>query len=664
MKLTIGMAHYDDFEGAYFTVQHIRQSLWEQDPELLSNIEWVIIDNNPGSKQGKRLAKWLRKVPNSKYVPFGENVGTAAAKNQVFNHATGEVVLVVDCHITVSIRGLREMVQYFKDNPNTKDLIQGPLQMDSLDNFETHFQPIWSGKMFGVWGRARISPKGTLYNIITTKDGMKVYGLFDNPNTQPAWSQIDDTMLSGLSSLKTLQDLGHRYADEVLSVFEIPSQGMGLFACRRDAWVGFNPHFKGFGGEEGYIHEKFRQAGAKALCLSSLKWLHRFRDTDPETAEPLPFPNTTFDRVRNYIIGWNELKLSVMPIFQHFVNEQQFSPDMWNRLITDPIHADFEEVVQKQIGNARVMKLPQPPVGISIPDLVEWARRKPRDLNTHFTQMVELASDCETITEFTARRESTFCWAAGLEKAENPKKLTSFSTELDPGINAVYKAPRSWELVMNFASTENYPSGVPTEQEIEETDLLFIQGEPSGSFVEEALSKFSSKVNKYIVIANTKLHGESGPKVGKVMLPGIRIGVEAFLKKNPEWFIYKNDPNQNGLTVLSKISELRPAEPIRPWTPGYGPGTRLKQFLKKFGIEATANCSCNQRAITMDKNGATWCRENRALIIEWMREEAKKRKMQALFVPYVVGIMIDRSINLGEKDQLEKEKDYYVHVKR
>ena len=27
MKLTIGMAHYDDFDGAYFTIQDIRKEL-------------------------------------------------------------------------------------------------------------------------------------------------------------------------------------------------------------------------------------------------------------------------------------------------------------------------------------------------------------------------------------------------------------------------------------------------------------------------------------------------------------------------------------------------------------------------------------------------------------------------------------------------------------
>jgi hypothetical protein len=58
--------------------------------------------------------------------------------------------------------------------------------------------------------------------------------------------------------------------------FEIPMQGLGVFSCRKGAWPGFNPMFRGFGGEEGYIHEKFRQAGGRCLCLPWLRWTHRF----------------------------------------------------------------------------------------------------------------------------------------------------------------------------------------------------------------------------------------------------------------------------------------------------------------------------------------------------------------------------------------------------
>ena len=68
--------------------------------------------------------------------------------------------------------------------------------------------------------------------------------------------------------------------------FEIAMQGLGLFACRRSAWPGLNPRLRGFGGEEGYLHERFRRRGGRVLCHPRLGWAHRF-------ARPIgiPYPN-------------------------------------------------------------------------------------------------------------------------------------------------------------------------------------------------------------------------------------------------------------------------------------------------------------------------------------------------------------------------------------
>ena len=88
---------------------------------------------------------------------------------------------------------------------------------------------------------------------------------------------------------------------------------LGLFACRRTAWPGFNPKFRGFGGEEGYIHEKIRQRGGRTLCLPFLRWMHRF-------GRPLgaPYVNRWEDRMRNYVIGFTELGLDTAEMEAHF----------------------------------------------------------------------------------------------------------------------------------------------------------------------------------------------------------------------------------------------------------------------------------------------------------------------------------------------------------
>ena len=104
-----------------------------------------------------------------------------------------------------------------------------------------------------------------------------------------------------------------RAEDKDAEPFEIPMQGLGIFSCKKDAWPGFNSAFRGFGGEEGYIHEKFRQRGDKCLCLPFLRWVHRFGRPDG-----VKYPLTRENKVRNYIIGHIEMGLNLEPLFSHF----------------------------------------------------------------------------------------------------------------------------------------------------------------------------------------------------------------------------------------------------------------------------------------------------------------------------------------------------------
>jgi UDP-glucose-4-epimerase GalE len=263
-KLTIGMATYDDYDGVYFTLQAIRV----YHPEILAEVEFVVVDNNPEGACGRALRELANWIPNLRYVPKGDISGTAI-RDRVFQEARGEFVLCVDCHILVANGALRRLLDYVEARPGTKDLLQGPMINDDLKGYSTHFKPQWRAGMYGTW------------------------------DTDPAGADADQPP------------------------FEIPMQGLGLFACRRGAWPGFNPAFRGFGGEEGYIHEKFRQRGGKVLCLPFLRWLHRFN-------RPLgtSYANRWEDRVRNYLIGFRELGLDTTQVVEHFrefLGEQTWS---------------------------------------------------------------------------------------------------------------------------------------------------------------------------------------------------------------------------------------------------------------------------------------------------------------------------------------------------
>jgi hypothetical protein len=248
--LTIGMAAYNDFNGVYFTLQSLRLYQDLQDTELL------VVDNY-GCPDTKQLVEgWMH---GARYVLATDVRGTAAPRDLVFREAQGDAVLCCDSHVLFAPGAIRRLKEYYREHPDCPDLLQGPLVYDDLETISTHFDPVWRAEMWGVWAT---DPRG------------------QDPEGDP---------------------------------FEIPMQGLGAFSCRKGAWPGFNPMFRGFGGEEGYIHEKFRRAGGRCLCLPWFRWTHRFG-----RPAGLEYSLTVEEKLRNYLIGHAELGLDLIPVLDHF----------------------------------------------------------------------------------------------------------------------------------------------------------------------------------------------------------------------------------------------------------------------------------------------------------------------------------------------------------
>ena len=239
--LTIGMSSFDDFDGVYFTLQSLKMH-----HSLPRKVEFIVVDNNPDSNHGRETAKFVKSWIKGKYIEYKDKKSTSS-RNEIFKQATNPYVLCLDCHVLLKEGAVDSLVDYYSKNPNTKNLISGPLYFDDLKDYATHFYPKWRSFMYGVW---------------------------DSDKEQC----------------------------EAGEPFEIPMMGLGLFSCKKEHWPGFNERFTGFGGEEGYIHEKFRRNGGKCVCLPQLGWIHRFGRPNG-----VPYPNLIEDRFRNYLIGWKEL---------------------------------------------------------------------------------------------------------------------------------------------------------------------------------------------------------------------------------------------------------------------------------------------------------------------------------------------------------------------
>lgn len=255
-KLTIGMCTHEDFDGLYFSIQNIRM----MHPECMEEVEFVIIDNSPNGEHGKSIRKFIGWIKEPvQYLPFTKYESTSI-RNKIFDLADTPYVLCIDSHVLLEQGAIRKLIDFYDLNKDEGNLLQGPLLHDDLKTTSTHFDLTkWESYMWGKWGN---DPRG------------------NDPNGEP---------------------------------FEIQAQGLGLFSCRKDSWLEFNKMFRGFGGEEGYIHEKYRKYGKKTLCLPFLRWAHRFEKPNGRT-----YPNNAPGRFRNYYIGFRELELDKKDLLEHF----------------------------------------------------------------------------------------------------------------------------------------------------------------------------------------------------------------------------------------------------------------------------------------------------------------------------------------------------------
>ena len=449
--LTVGMATYDDFDGVWFTIQALR--LYQD----LTDVELLVVDNYGCDTTRDYLENWTP----ARYVRSTQVQGTAAPRDVVFQEATGDAVLCCDSHVLFEPGVVARLKQYYAENPASKDLLQGPLVFDDLGSVATHFAPEWRAQMWGTWDT---DPRGV------------------DPDGEP---------------------------------FDIPMQGLGAFTCRRDAWLGFHPRFAGFGGEEGYIHEKFRQAGHRTLCVPWLRWSHRFGRPKGPT-----YRNTLEDRLHNYLIGHSELGLDLTPIVSHF---SAVMP---------------EGVVQEVLTQALWPEVVATPSEPDLADAYEVAAATPSDINEHVPFLRGLAERCEHVTEFGTRGGvSTTALAMG-----RPSVLKTYDVVHDPSIDRL-RSLTAHEGVEFRTITADVLA-----VDIEETDLLFIDTRHTAAQLDGELGRHAARVRRWIALHDTETFGERGEDGGPGLLPALR----RFLHRHPEWSVMHHSAVNNGFTVLTR----------------------------------------------------------------------------------------------------------------
>jgi len=171
---------------------------------------------------------------------------------------------------------------------------------------------------------------------------------------------------------------------------------------------------------------------------------------------------------------------------------------------------------------------------------------------------------CETITEFGVRWvESTFSFLHS-----KPKKLRSYDI-IHPDTFKEFDGKENLSEAYRFADGLNIDFeliiGNTLEVDIDQTDLLFIDTEHSFLQLKHELFRHNHKVNKFIVMHDTKTHAKvdgqvhsprnSLPEIdpGDHNKSGLDAAIKDFLSSTDSWEMEEFVNEGQGLTIIKRI---------------------------------------------------------------------------------------------------------------
>lgn len=169
------------------------------------------------------------------------------------------------------------------------------------------------------------------------------------------------------------------------------------------------------------------------------------------------------------------------------------------------------------------------------------ARRTPSDINQHLPLLKSLADQCQSVTEMGVR------WGASTRAfLYSQVKLTSYDIELDPVVESLF------EMARRLGRDANYMQANVLDIKIKPCDLLFIDTLHNYDQLRHELELHGNQAQKYLVFHDTQTFGtrdETGQR-NQGLLPAII----QFVIDNPHWRFHTHKTENNGLTVLERIS--------------------------------------------------------------------------------------------------------------
>ncbi|MEM4167536.1 MAG: glycosyltransferase family A protein [Candidatus Caldarchaeum sp.] len=349
--LTIATATYRDHMGVFFTMTSLRNYLEAAGLDKLVSL--LVVDNDPHASPTSETAMFCAQS-GIRYIHAAETVGTSYPRNVAVSNAITDYVMVIDSHVLLKPGSIEALLYYLDEHHPTDDLIHGPLVYHNGYKHDC-FAPVWRDEMLGVWAMTwlcqcrqyafvvvpkpiHVTPDSQCYYLPATLHNMTIPASEQDYISNCPTCGSEFPRLPFIRHEAELERRGYVPQHRFNNVYQIPAGPLGLFVVRRDSWLGFPKHARGFGGEEVCVHYAYYKTNRNVICLSQLQWQHYF---GPRCERA---PVRKFDKVRNYVLYFTELGLPLDSIYNHFVRgddnslSSRLSQKDWEYIMTDPLH--------------------------------------------------------------------------------------------------------------------------------------------------------------------------------------------------------------------------------------------------------------------------------------------------------------------------------------
>ncbi len=185
------------------------------------------------------------------------------------------------------------------------------------------------------------------------------------------------------------------------------------------------------------------------------------------------------------------------------------------------------------------------------------------DINEHLPTLYRYALECDSVLECGVRGCTT-SWAFLYALHDRPSTLL-LNDITECNVKELLSYEHKTKVITEWCSDLDLVLEKPV-------DLVFIDTFHVYGQLKRELTKFAPLCNKYIILHDTEIDGKRGEciRVGwsptmmsnrtgipyDELLLGLQLAIAEFLLNNPNWKIKEKFVNNNGLTVLERITQM------------------------------------------------------------------------------------------------------------